>query len=106
MLRFVVPVFENMKQMINVTATLVVTTNQLGFNNNCYDKVCRNSCFNEAGPNSCYDKAGHNSSKTRLKNPDQLLCVETNPDTNSKMVRCRTIEILTNKILLTKVIDK
>ena len=55
------PVFSNMKQMINVTANLVVTSNQGACNNDYYNKVCRNSCYDEAGCNSCYDKAGLNS---------------------------------------------
>ena len=51
-----------MKQLINVKANLFVTSKQLGWNNNCYDEVCRNSCYDEAGRNSCYDKAGLNNS--------------------------------------------
>ena len=59
-----------MKQLINVKANLFVTSNQLGWNNNCYDEVRRNSCYDEAGCNgyndeaglsSCYNKAGRNS---------------------------------------------
>ena len=50
-----------MKQLINVKANLFVTSNQLGWNNNCYDKVCRKSCYNKAGRNSCNDEAGVNS---------------------------------------------
>ena len=38
-----------MQQLINDTSNLVVTSNKLGCNNNCYD---------EAGRNSYYDKAG------------------------------------------------
>ena len=44
------PVFVNMKQLINVTTNLVLTSNQLSCNHDCCDEVC---C------NSCYDKAGH-----------------------------------------------
>ena len=55
------PVFENMKHFINVMDNLVKTSNQLGCNNDCYDKVCHNSCYYEAGCNSSNDKAGLNS---------------------------------------------
>ena len=55
------PVFAKMQQLINVTVNLVVTSNQLGCNNDRYDKVHRNSCYHEAGRNSCRDKAGLNS---------------------------------------------
>ena len=61
LLMFVVAVFANMKQMINVTAktaTLVVRSNKLGCNN---DEVCCSSCYDEAGLKSCYNKAGRNS---------------------------------------------
>ena len=61
LLSFVVPVFANMKQMINVTANLVVTSNQLGCNNDLYDEVCHNSFYDKAGFNSCHDKVGCNS---------------------------------------------
>ena len=54
LLSFVVPVFANMKQMINVTF------NQLDCNNNCYDEVRSNSCYYDAGFNSCYNKSGCN----------------------------------------------
>ena len=59
-----------MQQLINNTGNLVVTSNKLGCNNDCYDKIRRNSCYDkagfnifndEAGLNSCYDKAGRNS---------------------------------------------
>ena len=69
-MNFVVSVFENVRQMINVTANLVVTSNQLGCNNDCYDEVHHNSCYHKAGCNSCsdeaglkscYDKTGHSS---------------------------------------------
>ena len=50
-----------MKQLINVTANLVLTSNHLGSNNDCYDEVHRNSCYNEGGHNSCNDEAGRNS---------------------------------------------
>ena len=55
------PVFANMQQLINVKANLVVTSNQLGCNNDCYDEVPRNICFDKASRNSCNDKAGLNS---------------------------------------------
>ena len=48
------------KQMINVTANLVVTSNQGACNNDYYNKVCRNSCCDEAGLNSCYNNSGRN----------------------------------------------
>ena len=32
----------------NVTANLVVTSNQLGCNNDCYYEVCHSSCYDEA----------------------------------------------------------
>ena len=63
-------VFANMQQLMNVKANLVVTSNQLGCNNDCYDefhsnrcyiKAGRSSCNEEAGLNSCYDKTGRNS---------------------------------------------
>ena len=63
-------VFANMQQLMNVKANLVVASNQLGCNADCYDKVRRNSCYDkascnscndEAGNTSCYDKAGRNS---------------------------------------------
>ena len=54
------PVFANMKQMINVTTNLLITSNELGSNNDCYDKVRHKSCYDEAGGNSCYDKADLN----------------------------------------------
>ena len=65
-------VFAHMQQLIkvNVTANLFVTSNQLGRNDDCYDKLCHNSCYDkascnsrndEAGLNSCYDKAGRNN---------------------------------------------
>ena len=43
------PVFANMKQMINVMANLAVTSNQVGCNNDCYNKFRRNRCYDEAG---------------------------------------------------------
>ena len=56
-------VFANMRsfKFINVKANLFVTPNQLGWNNNCYDGVCRNSCYEEAGRNGCNDEAGLSS---------------------------------------------
>ena len=39
------PVFTNMKQMINVMANLVDTSNQLDCKNVCYNKVCRKGLF-------------------------------------------------------------
>ena len=59
-----------LQQLMNVKANLVVASNQLGCNADCYDKVRRNSCYDkascnscndEAGNTSCYDKAGRNS---------------------------------------------
>ena len=54
-------VFANMKQLINVKANLFVTSNQLGWNANCYDEAGCNGCNDEAGISSCYNKAGRNS---------------------------------------------
>ena len=45
----------------SVVLNLFVTPNQLGWNNNCYDVVCRNTCYHEAGHNSCNGEAGLNS---------------------------------------------
>ena len=50
-----------MKQLINVKDNLFVTSNQLGWNDNCYDEAGLNDCNDEAGPSSCYNKAGRNS---------------------------------------------
>ena len=50
-----------MKQLINAKVNLFVTSNQLSWNNNCFNKVRRNSCYGEAGRNSCNDEAGLNS---------------------------------------------
>ena len=59
-----------MQQLINNMGNLAVTSNKLGCNIDCYDKIRRNSCYDkaglksfndEAGLNSCYDKAGRNS---------------------------------------------
>ena len=50
-----------MKLLIDVKANLFVTSNQLSWNNNCYNEVCRNSCYDVAGRNSCNDEAGLNS---------------------------------------------
>ena len=56
--------------MFFLKSSQFVTSNQLGWNNNCYDKVrfnicydkaSRNSCNDEAGLNSCYNKDGRNS---------------------------------------------
>ena len=47
---FVVPVYANIKQ--------VITSNQPGCNNDCYDEVHCNSCYDEAGCNGCNDEAG------------------------------------------------
>ena len=60
------PVIANMKQLINVTANLVVTSNQLSCKKYYYNKVCRNSCYNEAGHNSCNDEAGLTAVTTKL----------------------------------------
>ena len=54
------PVFANMQQLNNVMANLVVTSNQLGCNNDCYNKFFRNSFYDKAGLKRCYDKAGRN----------------------------------------------
>ena len=50
-----------MKQLINVKANLFVTSNQLGWNANCYDESGCNGCNDEAGLKSCFNKAGRNS---------------------------------------------
>ena len=41
----------------NVTANMVVTSNKLGCNNCCYEKVRRKKCYDKAAHISCKDKA-------------------------------------------------
>ena len=57
-----VPVFANMKQLINVVANLVLTmTGSTKYINSCYDEGGCNSCNDEAALNSCYNKGGCNT---------------------------------------------
>ena len=52
------PVYANLQQLINVMDNLEVTSNQLCYNNDCYDKVRRNSRYGQTGRNNCYNGAG------------------------------------------------
>ena len=60
------PVFANIKQLINVTANLLVTSDQLGCNNDCYNEVRHNSCYDEAGCNGCNEKLVLTAVTTKL----------------------------------------
>ena len=89
------PVFANIKQLINVTANLLVTSDQLGCNNDCYNEVCLKSCYNEVRRNSCYDEAGRKSCNDEAWSYQMLRQSWLYRHTFKNLVSCKCYAIMT-----------